>query len=717
MKKPTRPVFLSLSVLCAALNTAFAAEVSSFSEYRDLLRDARERKISSIVIRSGFGVSGPIDNVGEGEKPVVLPDTPFYISGHLLGEGKPVILGSGWRFFVPSVDNRLSAQLGSLGDLTFRNFTGSGVITVSNSATPLQIVDVVFDSNRNSRSGGAVSANLVGDFANNEFTNNSAIDPTTRRANGGGLLSTGMIGSFFNNKFTENVTSGSGGAVHVQGDIAQAIEMSTFTANAAGGSGGAVRTNSVAALRDSQFVDNTASYGGAVSASRINGHIANSTFSGNVAHNRGGAVDVFDLTGNIENSTFTENRAGGDEEDGYGGAVAANRIEGSIINSTFTGNRGGAVYVSEYLGAVENSRFIDNTTNRSGSTSDTGGLNAGELGRIVNSEFTGNRSNGFGAAVHVTEALTDGIADSTFTNNASQGGGAVYAYALAGGISNSTFTGNDATLGYSPTGGDRRGGAVYAGNLDFVRDSQFFSNLATTGGAAYFFGNSVPMTISDSTFLSNSAKGYAGALKTAGNVVVENSVFINNRAQGGTGGAIYHVNESQNFAPQPLTIRASGGGRTVFYGNQVKWERDDDTKYQYESVSMDTFDRDEETARLVIDAAKDSAVLMLDPIQASARVDVRKIGDGTWYLGGDSRMYRTSRTGTVADWHINGGELALTTVDYGAGPTAAAISTTWAIGTPINAATMNTSKDSRLMPPPQSGCSQGVRPRESTVRK
>jgi predicted outer membrane repeat protein len=138
---------------------------------------------------------------------------------------------------------------------------------------------------------------------------------------------------------------------------------------------------------------------------------------------------------------------------------------------------------------------------------------------LNNVELTGNIAPSGGAVAGVF--LT--VNNSTFTSNrATAVGGAIYTPILT--VSGSTFTGNKAGTG---------GGAIFftqsAGANFTITDSTFVNNSATTndGGAIWSGGIA---SITGCTFDGNTADGEGGAIRAGRSLYISDSVIINNHA-------------------------------------------------------------------------------------------------------------------------------------------------------------------------------------------
>ena len=165
------------------------------------------------------------------------------------------------------------------------------------------------------------------------FVNNSAIGGGTNATNGYagalGLVYAGSPGvTVLDSHFYNNTAVNDGGAVQVMG------------------------TGRDAKIINSDFENNTAAYGGAVSIKGTNTVITDSNFTDCNASQYGGAVQVIGSGTNINNCNFEENNALPDEDkkdDGLGGAVYIQGTNCHVTDSNFTHNtarNGSAIYVN-----------------------------------------------------------------------------------------------------------------------------------------------------------------------------------------------------------------------------------------------------------------------------------------------------------------------------------------------------------------------------------
>jgi predicted outer membrane repeat protein len=148
---------------------------------------------------------------------------------------------------------------------------------------------------------------------------------------------------------------------------------------------------------------------------------------------------------------------------------------------------------------------------------------------------------GHGAAIYITGGASVSTYNSTFRNNKSNYGGAVYVGA------NSTFsTQGSSTERYAvhfENNTALRGGAIYndagaGGGASSFHKTRFYQNSASqSGGAIVHYGGD--LTLSETTFESNSANETGGAIAHhAGQLRVLGSIFEKNTALQ-RGGAIY----------------------------------------------------------------------------------------------------------------------------------------------------------------------------------
>jgi len=561
------------------------------------------------------------------------------------------------------------------------------------------ISDSSFTGNEALNSGGgaihAHNGTINGGIKNTVFKDNTANN------NGGAIWATNIGDGISDSTFTGNKALNSGGgAIHVSNTLAGGITNSIFTENTANNQGAAIWTANIkGGINGTEFRDNTSTngYGGAIYTGNLEDGISDSKFIGNKAANGlGGAIYSDKLIGNINNSIFTDNIA-----QSAGGAIWTNHLDGSINHSTFTGNTadefGGAVRAYEIItGGINNSIFRKNSSGDLGgaiAVSKTSVTSQGVIvGGISGSTFEENTAANQGGAIW-TKDINGDISGSTFTQNAAttEHGGAIWVNSITGNISSSTFSENTAgkhggalflagtsannntiinsTFSHN-TAGDM-GAAVYqetGGTLN-VSDSRFVGNIAQASGGAIKSGI---LSIKNSEFIGNQgvsnttptstglAAGVGGAVLSQGQLDIENSVFLGNSSFN-RGGAIHHHHDTNGT--QEIRI-VGGADKTLFFGNQ------ETNTGRYSSFEF-SHTRDN-LSNVTIHADKgaegNSGVLMLDAMQSvnnqnvtyspGSVLNIKKTGDGDWFLGGNSLMIHPGA------WTIEQGRLALTDVDY-----------------------------------------------------
>lgn len=254
----------------------------------------------------------------------------------------------------------------------------------------------------------------------------------------------------------------------------------------------------------------------------------------------GGAV--FSLGGvvNITNSTFTANRA----NQGAGGAVHGLGSTITITGSTFTNNVATAVSTSDTSSGYGGALYVDGARFIGG-----GGIT------IINSSFTNNIGANQGGFAYInlyanrSEFLTmDRV---RVVGNSISGGGMGLGGGLSGGgtngavsviIANSLFASNQASGGVRGASG---GGIALAQAANIlIGNTTFTGNRANgvcsdcwnaNGGALYVANNPTPFQLINSTFANNYA-GWVGGGVTGSSGVLRNTIFANNTADNGGNG-------------------------------------------------------------------------------------------------------------------------------------------------------------------------------------
>ena len=293
----------------------------------------------------------------------------------------------------------------------------------------------------------------------------------------------------------EEFCKGKGGAIFTRDNLVSVIGC-TFI-NCTGKEGGAVfwdggdnyqrdnpsrRTGSMGdygIIRNSTFIGNNATLGGAICWTSPNGVVTDSIFIGNNA-TLGGAVY---WKGGVEYIAYAWN---------YKDTFAIHGNNGKVLNSEFidnTATNGGAIYWAGENGNVSNSKFTNNYAEKGGAiywttVSETATYNDGKRTIYTKTATTGN--NGI-------------VEDSKFFANKANYetglGGALYWNTSSSNITDTIFLNNTAS----------KGGALYWINGTKIDNSTFRFNKAHTGSAIYEDASMKEMDIIDSSFLENRA--------------------------------------------------------------------------------------------------------------------------------------------------------------------------------------------------------------------
>ena len=297
----------------------------------------------------------------------------------------------------------------------------------------------------------------------------------------------------------------------------------------------------------------------------------NVTFEGNTSEKGGGALyirqspntgatdPVASTTAKIgNNATFDSNKAGGDSANSWlGGAIAVEYApEGLTIgkNALFEKNSGG------HGGAI--GLWVsgnDNITDKVASV-----LKIGDGAQFIGNEaknIKGESSDGYdgrGGALFINDGALAELGTATFEDNtAKEWGGAIYVGSnilpdLPDGSINSlklgksTFTGNSAVSG-GAIFVDAVAGEAGQSVVEIASGSEFIDNKANggIGGAIYNRGTIAPLD--NVTFKGNSSSNGGGAiLNSGGEMEIVNSTFTENSSKSG-GGAIYNIARDNTY--------------------------------------------------------------------------------------------------------------------------------------------------------------------------
>jgi len=454
--------------------------------------------------------------------------------------------------------------------IAYNNAEYGAGIYLNLTASNAKIANSTFIMNNATKNGGAIDCNAPEmNLTNTRFESNYA---DTGAALCREESATGGFGN--NNIFVSNNAVSYGAALAWMKSQKININHYTFIDNTAGISGGAIFVgvgSGNCVVNNSYFEGNNVTdfndgHGGAIEWYADNGLVLNSTFINNNAFN-GGAIFVGDESKeiNITDSNFTTNNAYDN-----GGAI---NIEGSHVT-------------------LNNTRFTDNTAAVNGGALYMGGV--GVTNRIYSSVFEGNNATGYGGAID-WRASAGHIADSNFTNNSADYGGAIYLNGISSksNITNVIFRYNNAT---------HNGGAIdcnatgmnltytlfeynYAGEYGaaLCRESNatgghghhnvFNYNHAEIAGAALAWMNVSSININYYNFTGNTAHKSGGAIYAAvgsDNFTINNCNFESNNVTnttGGHGGAIDISSDNNTIKNSNFTNNNAFYGGALFVGS------------------------------------------------------------------------------------------------------------------------------------------------------
>ena len=282
----------------------------------------------------------------------------------------------------------------------------------------------------------------------------------------------------------------------------------------------------------------------------------NCIFTNNAVDNEtdghGGAIEWYSEKGIVSNSVFINNHA-------YdGGAIYVGEGSGhiNVTGSTFSENvaltTGGAISIEASAVTINESNFYDNIAKDGGAVY-VGG--EGTDNYVYSSVFEGNRAlgdenamNGIGGAIDWV-ASSGTIVDTRFTDNCADYGGGVYfgGKSNESNIINCTFERNQAKY---------NGGAIDCNaSMMYIEGTLFDGNVAQFGAALCRETNAKKGAGINNVFKNNHAIVAGAALGWMGSfgITITNYTFINNSADV-AGGAIYASVDSHNCSVNDCTF-------------------------------------------------------------------------------------------------------------------------------------------------------------------
>ena len=439
----------------------------------------------------------------------------------------------------------------------------------------------VFEDNIADQSGGAIYAAVGSDnFTINhcDFKGNNITG--TASGDGGAISIASDNATIKNSNFTNNHAF-DGGAIYVGSTTKGHTNITnvTFSKNGAYKDGGAVNIEASGVnLNDTRFYNNTAlNNGGAVYVGGIgtSNVIYYSRFADNEANGHGGAIDWRASAGVMFHSNFIRNTAE------YGGAIYLNGVSsGSKISEVYFAQNtalknGGAIDCNATLMNLTNTLFVSNTAGEYGAalcreSGATGGFGG-------NNTFDKNHAGISGAALAWLDVDDIKINNYTFTNNtADYSGGAIYVSEGSDNckVYNSIFKDN-----YISNAIDGRGGAIdWIGNNGAVENTTFTRCISVNAGGIYVGDHSHNMYIQNVTFTSCESLSNGGALVLEGqNVTIINSNFTSSVARD-NGGAIAGLSSNDgNITNCLFKYNVVGGhidpqGNVYGEGGAIYWQ-------------------------------------------------------------------------------------------------------------------------------------------------
>ena len=360
-----------------------------------------------------------------------------------------------------------------------------------------------------------------------------------------------------------------GGAICVSGSQngSAVIKNSRFINNT-NSQGGAITPHNNCIIENCIFINNTATkfYGGAISTengldmNNANITIKDCYFKNNAAP-IGGAIQAKGDYIRIENCTFIDN----DALQGGGVFLEGNNLQ--LINSTFIDNnathdlssRGVLDEYKSYLFQVKEWTAYGGAVYIYGNNA-TLSSNTFKFNSAIHAE--GNQIEGKGGAIYIYGNNThtyDCYFDDNFAHSGN--GSAIYVMGANSTIELCEFYNHDSS----------RGTIFILGSEALILKSIFKANTASRGGGGiYSVGNN--SIVDGCTFENNNATVHGGAIHSHGNYIrIINSNFISNNAhphdtdlKNGLGGAIYTQGNNNDIAYCKFSLNTARNGSAIY---------------------------------------------------------------------------------------------------------------------------------------------------------
>ena len=407
---------------------------------------------------------------------------------------------------------------GSLRRSVFTTIPVSGGGAIDNAG--LVTVEGGVFSNNVGHQGGAIRNTGELTVSDAEFLDNAArrqLNFDDRLGHGGAIYSAGPA-SLTDVVFRGNSADRDGGAVHVAAGELRAARA-RFEGNRAAGQGGgvAVRANATGRLPASEFVGNTARFGGGVHNRGLS-VVFETNFSGNFALVNGGGLHQVD-----DGSRAVTLIRGGSIEDNHAG------LAGGGVSAA-----GGVLQLDSgvSVGTVRFDGFGDgNTAQNGGGIAALPGETLTRL-RVTNADVEANIASGNGGGLYVAEGQSAELKDVRMSRNlASESGGGVFSAAA----SNVDLFDVDISENLAR----RSGGGVAARGRLTVEGTRIFDNTGSASGGGVFLSvGSQFRVVGDGSFVNrNTSAGPGGGLFNAGTAMLGTLSVRSNR--GSDGGGIF----------------------------------------------------------------------------------------------------------------------------------------------------------------------------------
>lgn len=432
------------------------------------------------------------------------------------------------------------------------------------------IVDSTLTNNSAGYGGGAIWSDFTMTVTNCTLAGNSTAAPPWE-SGGGAILNWFSELTIINSALIGNSAAQVGGAIYtVAGDVT--MINSRLTNNTAGERGGGIfigaNNSKVVTLSDCIIEGNSAGAGGGVYKENSNYLTATSTvFHGNSAQTNGGAL--YNGSGFLASMTLADCEVGDNSASAAGGGVfsAGNLYVASSAFRDNSASRGGGVYS---IGDISVSSSL--IANNSAALAGGGVFVVGHHGAIttLSDSLVENNSAPAGGGIYKEEAPHTGLSGleglnvirTTIHANTTVGsGGGIYNVSgdltltdcdvndnvALFGDGGAAFNTGRVTIERTRLNGNSgvSGGGVMNLNWLFLRESDCSGNQAIDGAGLWNGGN---VSVSDSTFTSNSAEFIGGAIRNTGSLILFRSTLSGNSAETGSGGAISNSGTLTSFA-------------------------------------------------------------------------------------------------------------------------------------------------------------------------